>query len=273
MGLSALLLQLLEGLGGQSGIALHDMSGDLLIARPGCVLDQDPAVLLRHPVRQADRVIIVILGDLRLGALGADVLQPLRRAPLGHVDHRLLAQQPGRPGHSAAVVSVGGSDEGDVPQRPAGGGGAQLLKAHLLQGLPQLFRQTPGHGIAPAQRLEGVEAEPLGLILDPDLGHAQTVGQAVQGYQRSGGIARQAAVEAAGLLRLPGTGQGQVGPGTLPPRAQDRCKVFHAIHSCSISFPAYPQGAGLPSFSLYSARNASKRPSSRACRMRAISSL
>ena len=134
--LRPLLLQLLEGLGGQSGIALHDMSGDLLIARPGCVLDQDPAVLLRHPVRQADRVIIVILGDLRLGALGADVLQPLRRAPLGHVDHRLLAQQPGRPGHSAAVVSVGGSDEGDVPSARRAAGAHSSSKLISSKGFP-----------------------------------------------------------------------------------------------------------------------------------------
>ena len=160
-------------------------------------------MLLRHPVRQADRVIIVILGDLRLGALGADVLQPLRRAPLGHVDHRLLAQQPGRPGHSAAVVSVGGSDEGDVPQRSAGGGGAQLLKAHLLQGLPQLFRQTPGHGIAPAQRLEGVEAEAEGLILHEQATQAQVLGHAVQPGQRRDGILGKAAVEESSLGHVP----------------------------------------------------------------------
>ena len=81
--LSAQVLQLLEQLPGDGGVALHDPGGDLLVARPGGILHQDPAVLLPHPVGQPHRVVIVQVGDLRLGPWARMLSSRSRALPLG----------------------------------------------------------------------------------------------------------------------------------------------------------------------------------------------
>ena len=214
--LPALLLHLVRDLLGDGSVALDDPGGDLLIPRPGGVLDQGPAVLPAHPVSQAHRVVIVQVGDLRLGPLGPDILQPLPGAPLGHVHHRPVAQLPGGPGHSPAVVAVGGGDEGPLPQLLPGLRRLQRLKGELVLGQPQLFPQMPGHGIAAPQGLEGVQAEALGLVLHQHLGHPQPTGQVVQSGERSGLIARDGAVESLGRLLHLQTGEGQLLRGNGP---------------------------------------------------------
>ena len=172
------LPQLLGGLQGQGGVALHDPPGDVLVPLPGGVLDHDPAVFFRPLVGQAHSVVIVQFGDGGVGSQGPDVLQPLQGRALGHVDHRLLPQAVGGPGHAPAVVAVGGGDEGDIPQLfPS------LLAGHPVVGeLADIHPQPPGQvaadGEAAPQHLEGVETEAVAFVLDIDPAQAQFLCQA-----------------------------------------------------------------------------------------------
>ena len=220
-------VQLLGDLPGQGGVALHDVGGDLLVAGPGGVLHQHPALFLAHAVGQPNGVVVVIRSDLSLRPLGADVLQPLLSTALGHIDHRLLPQQTGAPGHAAAVVAVGGGDEGDIPQFPAGVLAAELVKGQLVQFFAQPFGQVLAHGVTAAQRLEGVQAKAVGFVLDPELPYPQPRGQGGTLHQRGGGVTGQSGVEPAGGLGLFQVGQRQRCGGFFPALANQISKVFH----------------------------------------------
>ena len=62
-GLVPRLGQLIKDLPGQGGIPLHNPGGDLLIPRPGGVLDQHPAVFFALSGGQTHRVVVVEVGD------------------------------------------------------------------------------------------------------------------------------------------------------------------------------------------------------------------
>ncbi len=159
------LPQLLGGLAGHGAVALHDPGGNLLIAVPGGVLNDD-AVLgpLCLGGSQADAVVVIQLLNGDLGALLGDVVKPGLAAALGHVDHRLLAQFVGGPGHAPAVVAVGGGEERGLAKLPAEVLAGQVVVGHLGHVPVHLLGDVPGHGEGTAQHLEGVETEAVGLV-------------------------------------------------------------------------------------------------------------
>ena len=189
------LLQLLHRFQRHGGVALHDPGGDVLIAFPGGVLHHDPAVLLGALVGKAHRVVVVQVGDGGVRPQRLDVVQPLQRRALGHVDHSLLLEAVGCPGHAAAVVAVGGGDKGDLAQ----------LGPHLVAHQPFIGQLADVHaqpagdvaadGVAAAQHLEGVQAEAVALVLDVDAAQAQFARKPAQIHQRGGGVFREAGVE------------------------------------------------------------------------------
>ena len=166
-------------------------------------------MLLPHPVGQPHRVVIVQVGDLRLGPLGPDIVQPLPGAALGHIDYRFVAQLPGRPGHAPSVVAVRSSDKGEFSQLLPDLRLHQRLKGNLLLRPAQPLSQAAGHGIAAAQGLEGVQTEPPGLVLHQHLRHAQLLGQMVQRNQGRRRITWNRLMKTAGPLQRPAVGQGE----------------------------------------------------------------
>ena len=197
-----LLRKLLIGFQAHGHIALHDPGGDLLVAFPGGVLDHGPAVFLGMAIRQPYGAVIVQLRDAGIGTGGADILQPLLGAALGHIDDGPLTESGSGPGHTAAVIAVGGSDESDLPQLLPGLGAYQQVIACLLHGDAQLLRQERADGIAAAQDLEGVQAEAPGLVLHIYRAQPQRFGSILERYQGRGGIHGEAFVEGPDLLSL-----------------------------------------------------------------------
>ena len=153
----------------------------------------------------AHAVVVVHFLDGHLGALGGDVVEAGLAAALGHVDHGLLAQLVGGPGHAAAVVAVGGSEEGGLTEVPAEGLAGEIVIGHLRHIPAHLLGDVPAHGEGAAQHLEGVESEAVGFVLHVQATQPQILGHAVQLGQRRDGVLREAAVEEAGLRHV---GQG-----------------------------------------------------------------
>ena len=89
--LQIIFFELTENFLGDGSISLHDPCRDFFVSGPCCVLDQDPAILFCHLVSQTDGAIVILVCDLGVGALSADVFQALQRAALWHIDHRLVA--------------------------------------------------------------------------------------------------------------------------------------------------------------------------------------
>ena len=197
------LLHLLRRLVGHGGVALHNPGGYLLIPLPGGVLNH-------HAVGRpgglsgghADAVVVVDLLDGHLSALPGDVVKAALGAALGHMDHRLLPQPAGRPGHSPAVVAVGGGKEGGLPEFLPEPGAGEVLIGQLRHIPSQLLGDIPGNGKGAPQHLKGVETEAEGLVLDPQAAQAQPPGHAVQPGQRGGGVLGEGAVKGPGLGRV-----------------------------------------------------------------------
>ena len=190
------LLHLLRRLVGHSGIALHNPGGYLLIPLPGGILNHYavgcPGGLSGG---HADTVVVVDLLNGHLSAFPGDVVKAASGTALGHVDYRLLSQPTGRPGHSPAVVAVGGGKEGSLPEFLPEPGAGKVLIGQLRHIPSQLPGDIPGNGEGAPQHLKGVEAEAEGLVLDPQAAQAQPPGHAVQPDQRGGGILGEGAVK------------------------------------------------------------------------------
>ena len=202
------LTQLVGAFAGHGAVALHDPGGDLLVAVPGGVLYDDAVGSgLRLGGGHAHAVVVVHVLDGDGGALLGDVVVRLRAA-LGHMDHRLLAQLMGRPGHAAAVIAVGGGEEGGLAEVPAQGLAGQIVVGHLRHVAAHLLGDVPRHGKGAAQHLEGVQTETKALILYEQARQAQISGHTVQPGQRSDGVLGKAAVKKAGLGHI---GQGHDG--------------------------------------------------------------
>ena len=145
--------------------------------------------------RETHRLVVVHIHDLGLGPLGADRLQALDRRALGHVDHGLLLELAGHPGHAAAMVAVGGGGEDHFAEARAHRVADHHFIRQLADVLPQPLGDVPGHGVRAAKRLEGLEAETLRFVLDVDAAHAQVRREAIQGGERRRCIAGNRAVE------------------------------------------------------------------------------
>ena len=199
----AALAELVGGLVGHGAVALHDPGGDLLVAVPGGVLDDDAVLGLvglggGHP----DAVVVVDLLDGHLGALFGDVGLG---AALGHMYHGLLAQLVGGPRHAAAMVAVGGGEEGGLAELLAEGLAGQVVVGHLGHVPAHLLGNVLGHGEGAAQHLKGVQAEAVGLILHIHAAQTQVLGHALQLSQGGDGVLGEGAVEEPGLRHV---GQG-----------------------------------------------------------------
>ena len=186
------LRKLLRRLAGHRPIALHDPGWDLLIPLPGGVLYHNAVFCPgRFRRRQTHTVVIVDRFDGDLRALSGDIVKAALGGAFGHMDDGLLAQTLRRPGHAPAVIAVGGGEERGLTK-----GALEVLAGEIVIGhfghIPaQLTGDVPGHGKGAAQDLEGVQAEPVGLVLEPDAPQPQAFGQLVQLGQRGHRVLRE----------------------------------------------------------------------------------
>ena len=111
------------------------------------------------------------------------------------MDHCLLAQLVGRPGHAPAVVAVSGGEEGRLTEFLAEGLAGKVVVGHLTHVPAHLLGDVAGHGKGAAQHLEGIQAKTVGLVLNKEAPQAQVLCHAVQAGQRCDGILGKAAVE------------------------------------------------------------------------------
>src|SRR5699024_1209583 len=133
------LPHLLSGLAGHGAIALHDPGGDLLVALPSSVLYNDAMVGgSRLSGGHANAFVVVHVLNGHLGAFLGDVLKARLAAALGHMYHSLLPQLMRCPGHAAAMVSVGGGEEGCLAKLPLQLFTGEVVVGHLGHVPPHL---------------------------------------------------------------------------------------------------------------------------------------
>ena len=113
--------------------------------------------------------------------------------------HSLLAQLVGGPGHAAAVVAVGGGEEGGLSEFLAEGLAGEIVVGHVGHVPAHLLGDVARHGEGAAQHLKGVEAEAVALVLDVHAAKTQVLGHTVQLGQGGDGVLGEAAVEGTGL--------------------------------------------------------------------------
>ena len=193
-----------QRLHGKRGIALDDPCRDVLIAVPRRVLHHDPAVFASHLPREAHRVVVIEIRDAGFRAVAADILQPRRIGPLGHVDDGLLAELLRRPRYRPAVVAVRGGYEGNGPEPLAHGGGTEIGGRQIVNGFSEPFRKVTAHRIGSAKHLEGIEPETFRFVLGPDVPEAERGGQIRQRDERRGRVLRETGMETPGAPGLGG---------------------------------------------------------------------
>ena len=148
---------------------------------------------------KAHAVVVVELLDRDLGALLGDVVKAGLRGTLGHVDHGVLVEAVGSPGHAAAVVAVGGGEEGRVAKVVLELVGGQVVKVAVRNVATGLLGDVAGHGEGAAEDLERVEAKAVALVLHVEAAETKAVGHAGEVGERSHGVLREALVERTGL--------------------------------------------------------------------------
>ncbi len=114
------------------------------------------------------------------------------------VDDAAAAELLRAPGHGAAVVAVGGGGEAEIAQMVADGGGFELGDGEFAVADAEALAEKLVEREGAAEDLEGVQAEALGLVLDPDAADAEHVGEPGQALEGAHAVAFELAVELAG---------------------------------------------------------------------------
>ena len=111
----------------------------------------------------------------------------------------LLPQAVGRPGDAAAVVAVGGGEEGRLAEFVAQLLRGQVFIGHLGDIASELLRDVARHCERAAEHLEGVESKAVRFILDEQPAQPELRSHVVEPCERRDGILWETAVEFAGL--------------------------------------------------------------------------
>ena len=167
-------------------IALHDPGRILRIAFPGRILYHDPAVLFSLRICETHCVVVVQVGDGCVRAGFFDVIESFLCRTVRHVHHALVALLRRGPCDASAVVAVGRGHEGELG---------------IVAGRLVLF-DALADAVGSAQRLEGVQAEAVALVLHIKALDAQALRQIRQLGQRGLAVFREGLMERLGLPRL-----------------------------------------------------------------------
>ena len=113
-----------------------------------------------------DRFTTEEVEDVDVGAELLDVFQPRLSRAFRHVDDGFLAQLLSRPGDAAAVVAIGGREEGGLAKFLAEFIRSQDFIRQVRYVAVRFLGDVFGHGIGTAQDFEGVEAEAVRFVFD-----------------------------------------------------------------------------------------------------------
>ena len=158
----------------------------------------------------ANAFVVVHVLNGHLGAFLGDVLKARLAAALGHMYHSLLPQLMRCPGHAAAMVSVGGGEEGCLAKLPLQLFTGEVVVGHLGHVPPHLVGDVACHGEGAAQYLECVETKAEGLVLDEQAAQTQILRHAVKPSQGRDGILGETGVEISCLGHLVKRHNGEV---------------------------------------------------------------
>ena len=197
----ALPRQLLLDFGHQGGVALHHPARNIFVARPRGVRDDLPTIGGGIPGDGPHGVVVGSRDHLHLRVVFLDRLDAGFGRSLVDVHNAAETQFHRRPRHAPAVVAVGGRREADVAELGAHLFGLQLGHRQFPVADAQPLAEKLVDGEGAAQHFEGIQAQALGLVLDPDAAHAQQGGQARQAFQRAHVVAVELAVQLPGDSR------------------------------------------------------------------------
>ena len=156
--------QLAQRLAHHRRIALHHQAGDALIARPGGVGDDGPAILVSDPRRLDDGIVVGACDANHLGAEAGDRGDALVADAGMDEDHRPArrrAARPARPsGRDCRRWRRRRSCLRRPRERPASASSA--TSTARPKPLRRCFEHEPDHRIGAAQRLEAAEARAVG---------------------------------------------------------------------------------------------------------------
>ena len=194
--LNAVALQLLQSLRAHGGITLHDPGGDLSVAFPCGVLN-DNAMLNSVSLSGSNTNALVVVDflDGDLSVFLGDVVETILGRALGHVNDSLLAQLVSCPCNATAVVAVGSGAEGCLAKLFLQSVAGQVVVSHFGNVLAQFLSDVLSHCEGAAQNLECIQAEAVALVLDCQEVQAQVLSHLVQLSQRSDAVLGEALVE------------------------------------------------------------------------------
>ena len=198
--LNAVALQLLQSLATHGSVTLHDPAGDLGVAFPSGILN-DNAVLnsISLSSSNTDTLVVVDFFDGDLCVFLSDVVETILGRALGHVNDSLLAQLVSCPCNATAVVAVGSGAEGCLAKLFLQSVAGQVVVSHFGNVLAQFLSDVLSHCEGAAQNLECVQAEAVALVLDAQGLQAQVLSHLLQVCQRSDAVLREAFVESTSL--------------------------------------------------------------------------
>ena len=194
--LNAVALQLLQSLAAHGSVTLHDPAGDLGVAFPSGILN-DNTVLngISLSCCNTDTLVVVDFFDGDLCVFLSDVVETGLGRALGHVNDSLLAQLVSCPCNATAVVAVGSGAEGCLAKLFLQSCAGQVVISHLGNISAQFLSDVLSHCEGAAQNLECVQAETVAFVLDAQGLQAQVLSHLLQVCQRSDAVLREAFVE------------------------------------------------------------------------------
>lgn len=196
------LRKLAQGFVYDRSVSLHDQQGSALVARPGRIGDDSPALLAGDARRLDHRVVVGAVHTNHLGTEAGDCGDALVADAAMDEDHGTCADERGSLGDRTAMVAVGGAGKGHGGRDGFDGRIVQLADIDgAAQPARRLFEDKSDDGVGTAERLEAAEAQAAALVLDMECGEAKFCSEAGQRLQRGFGVIVPMAEEALDFAR------------------------------------------------------------------------
>ncbi len=164
--------RLLDDLGRDCTVALHDVTRNGFIAFIRCIGDHMPAVFSGKARGFFHRFVVVAPDANDLRAIRGDGLFTLCAHVGVQDDHTIAAERLCRGGESFAMVAVGRTDDDEIREHVLVASLDQRLRIEIVPG-PQAQNQTDQRDRC-AQSLEAAQWRADGLVLDAQTRHAKS---------------------------------------------------------------------------------------------------
>jgi hypothetical protein len=176
---------------GDDAVALHDAARNGAVALIGGVGNHFPAFGGGDCGGVVHGIVVAAWHAHDLGAMGGD----RRCAAFAHRrmddDDAAAMEEPRPPGDRAAVIAVGGAGHGDAFGEMAPAAVGERRRRHRsLARLRHRVGEQAEDGIGAPERLEALEAEAMGLVLEEEAFDAERGGRAPEVDERRRGVGR-----------------------------------------------------------------------------------